>query len=207
LPEPFEHGQDRGAGAKRALDIVLGSLGLVAAVPILLVAGLVMRLSGDRGPFLYRASRVGQGGALFTLLKVRTMAVGSSGAGITGPGDPRITRVGRFLRRYRLDELPQLVNVLRGEMSLVGPRPEDPAFVEWSNPVHQRVFTAKPGITGLAQLEFHDESRRLVGPDIEDRYRKEILPAKLQHDLDYLDRRSLRLDLAIMARTVRTLFG
>lgn len=179
----------------------------MAAAPILVVAGLAMRLSGDRGPFLYRASRVGQGGALFTVLKVRTMSAGSVGAGITGPGDPRITRVGRFLRRYRLDELPQLVNVLRGEMSLVGPRPEDPAYVDWSNPVHRRVFTAKPGITGLAQLEFHDESSRLVGPDIEDRYRTEILPAKLRLDLDYLDRRSLRLDLAIMARTVRTLFG
>ena len=186
---------------------MLGSVGLVAAAPVLLVVRLAMRLSGDRGPFLYRASRVGEGGALFTVLKVRTMAVGSVGAGITRPGDPRITRVGRLLRRYRLDELPQLVNVLRGEMSLVGPRPEDPAFVDWSNPVHRRVFTAKPGITGLAQLEFHDESKRLFGPDVEDRYRTEILPAKLRFDLDYLDRRSLWLDLSIMARTVRTLFG
>jgi lipopolysaccharide/colanic/teichoic acid biosynthesis glycosyltransferase len=168
---------------------------------------LAMRLSGDRGPFLYRAARVGAGGAPFTVLKVRTMSAGATGAGITGSGDSRVTPIGRVLRRYRLDELPQLVNVLRGEMSLVGPRPEDPKFVDWSNPVHRRVFTAKPGITGLAQLEFHDEARRLVGPDIEDRYLSEILPAKLQVDLAYLDRQSLMLDLRIIARTVRTLFS
>ena len=192
---------------KRALDVVLGSLGLVAAAPILAAVMVAMRVSGDRGPFLYQAARVGERGALFQVLKVRTMTVGADGAGITGPKDPRITRLGRFLRRYRLDELPQLVNVLRGEMSLVGPRPEDPRFVDWSDPVHRRVFTAKPGITGLAQLDFHDEAERLGGPDIEDRYRREILPAKLRLDVEYLDRRSVLLDLRILARTARTLFG
>ena len=193
--------------AKRALDLGLGSLALVAATPLLAAMAFAMRLSGDRGPFLYRAARVGTGGAPFTVLKVRTMSAGATGAGITGSGDSRVTPIGRVLRRYRLDELPQLVNVLRGEMSLVGPRPEDPRFVDWSNPVHRRVFTAKPGITGLAQLEFHDEARRLVGPDIEDRYLREILPAKLQVDLAYLERQSLMLDLRIIARTIRTLFS
>ena len=194
-------------GSKRALDLALGSLALIVATPVLVAVAMAMRLSGDRGPFLYRAARVGAGGAPFTVLKVRTMSVGAKGAGITGSGDSRVTPIGRVLRRYRLDELPQLVNVLRGEMSLVGPRPEDPRFVDWSDPVHRRVFTARPGITGLAQLEFHDEARRLVGPDIEGQYRNEILPAKLQVDLAYLDRRSLMLDLRIIARTVRTLFG
>ena len=192
---------------KRALDLILGSLGLVAAAPILAVLLVAMRLSGDRGPFLYSAERVGERGVLFRVLKVRTMSVGAAGAGITGPQDPRITPLGRSLRRYRLDELPQLVNVLRGEMSLVGPRPEDPRFVDWSDPVHRRVFTAKPGITGLAQLDFHDEAERLGGSDIEDRYRREILPAKLRLDVEYLERSSVLLDLRILARTARTLLG
>jgi lipopolysaccharide/colanic/teichoic acid biosynthesis glycosyltransferase len=189
---------------KRALDVGLGSIAMVAAAPILGASFVAMRLSGDRGPFLYRATRVGEHGDGFTVLKVRTMAAGSHGAGITGPGDPRITRLGRLLRRYRLDELPQLINVLRGQMSLVGPRPEDPRFVDWSDPVHARVFTARPGITGLAQLAFHDEAERLGGTDIEERYRREILPAKLRLDLEYLDHRSTLLDLRILARTART---
>lgn len=193
--------------SKRALDIVVGSLAFVMAVPILAGIALAMRLAGDRGPFLYRASRVGEGGALITVLKVRTMTDGSHGAGVTGPRDSRVTPLGRILRRYRLDELPQLFNVIRGEMSLVGPRPEDPQFVDWTDPVHRRVFTAKPGITGLAQLDFHDEAERLAGPDIERRYRREILPAKLRLDLEYLDHRSALLDLKILGRTVRTLLS
>ncbi len=118
-----------------------------------------------------------------------------------------MTPLGRILRRFRIDELPQLVNVLRGEMSLVGPRPEDPSLVDWSDPAHRRVFSARPGITGLAQLEFHDEADRLVGPSIEERYRTVILPAKLRLDVDYLDHRSTPLDLRILARTVRTVLA
>jgi lipopolysaccharide/colanic/teichoic acid biosynthesis glycosyltransferase len=147
---------------------------------------------------------VGEDGKLISVLKVRTMTEGARGTGITQADDPRVTSLGRTLRRYRIDELPQLVNVIRGEMSLVGPRPEDPQYVDWSDPVHQRVFTAKPGITGLAQLDFHDEAKHLVGSDLEERYRREILPAKLKLDLEYLDRRSTLLDLKILARTVRT---
>jgi lipopolysaccharide/colanic/teichoic acid biosynthesis glycosyltransferase len=192
---------------KRVLDLVLGAIALVVAVPILAAVALAMRLSGDRGSFLYRASRVGEGGKLITVLKVRTMAEGARGTGITQADDPRVTSLGRTLRRYRIDELPQLVNVIRGEMSLVGPRPEDPQYVDWSNPVHRRVFSAKPGITGLAQLDFHDEAKRLVGSDPDDRYRREILPAKLKLDLEYLDRSSVLLDLKILARTVRTVLS
>ena len=193
--------------AKRMLDLTVGTAALAVAAPILVGIALAMRLAGDRGAFLYRASRVGEGGALITVLKIRSMADGSSGAAVTGFGDPRVTPLGRFLRRYRLDELPQLVNVLRGEMSLVGPRPEDPRYVDWSDPIHRRVFRAKPGITGLAQLEFHDEARWLVGPDVEERYRREILPAKLKLDIEYLDHRSMTLDLRILARTARTLLS
>jgi lipopolysaccharide/colanic/teichoic acid biosynthesis glycosyltransferase len=187
---------------KRVFDVVVCAMALVVAMPILAVIALAMRLTGDRGSFLFRASRVGQGGATFTVLKVRTMTQGAEGAGVTGARDPRVTRLGRTLRRYRLDELPQLINVLRGEMSLVGPRPEDPQFVDWSDPVHRRVFTARPGITGLAQLDFHDEARLLVGPDIAEQYRRLVLPAKLRLDVEYLDRQSLALDVKILFRTV-----
>lgn len=191
--------------SKRLLDLVLGSVALVLAAPLLIGIAVIMRLAGDRGPFLYRASRVGEGGARITILKVRTMAHGATGAAITGSEDPRVTPLGRFLRRYRLDELPQLINVLRGEMSLVGPRPEDPEFVNWADPVHRRVFTAKPGITGLAQLDFHDEAKGLVGPDVAERYRREVLPAKLKLDVEYLDHQSTLMDLKILLRTVRTI--
>ena len=193
--------------AKRGLDLALGVPALVMAAPVLVGITLAMRLTGDRGPFLYRAVRVGEEGVTFPILKIRTMIHGSGGEGITRAEDPRVTRLGRILRRYRLDELPQLINVVRGEMSLVGPRPEDPCYVDWADPVHRRVFTAKPGITGLAQLEFHDEARLLGGTDVEEIYRRDVLPAKLALDVEYLERRSIRLDLQILARTVGAVFG
>jgi lipopolysaccharide/colanic/teichoic acid biosynthesis glycosyltransferase len=192
--------------AKRALDLALGIPALIVAAPVLAMLALAMRLGGDRGPFLHRAIRNGEDGRPFTLLKVRTMTVGE-GSRLTGPDDHRITRLGRPIRRLRLDELPQLVNVLRGEMSLVGPRPEDPAYVDFANPLHQRVFRARPGITGLAQLEFHDEAALLGGADPDRTYREVILPAKLRIDADYLDRQSVRLDLEIMLRTAGAVVG
>lgn len=193
--------------SKRVLDVTVGSLGLALATPILAGVAMAMRLSGDRGPFLYRARRVGEGASIITVLKVRTMTEGAGGSNLTMSADSRVTRLGRVLRRYRIDELPQLVNVVRGDMSLVGPRPEDPSFVDLSDPLHGRVFSAKPGITGLAQLAFHDEAERLRGPDAERRYRDEILPAKLRLDATYLDRRTTLLDLKILLRTIRTVLG
>jgi lipopolysaccharide/colanic/teichoic acid biosynthesis glycosyltransferase len=193
--------------SKRLFDLVLGSLGLAVASPIL--AGLLVatRLAGDRGPALHRARRVGEGGRIITVLKIRTMVANTEGSRLTGPDDPRLTPLGRRLRRHRLDELPQLINVVRGEMSLVGPRPEDPTFVDMANPLHRRVFGAKPGITGLAQLQFRDEAELLVGDDPERLYREEILPAKLRLDAEYLARRSTLLDLEILFRTIGTVLG
>jgi lipopolysaccharide/colanic/teichoic acid biosynthesis glycosyltransferase len=193
--------------SKRAFDLVLGSIGLAAASPILAGVAVASKLSGDRGPILHRARRIGEGGRIITVLKVRTMVVSTDGPRLTGPDDPRVTRLGRILRRYRIDELPQLINVVRGEMSLVGPRPEDPAFVNMADPLHRRVFMAKPGITGLAQLQFHDEAALLLGDDPERRYRDEILPAKLLLDAEYLDRRTAWLDLRIIGRTVGAVLG
>jgi lipopolysaccharide/colanic/teichoic acid biosynthesis glycosyltransferase len=187
------------------MDLVLGSAGLLVAAPILLGIAIAMRRSGDRGPLLHRAARIGEGGRPFTLLKVRTMVVDHGGPRLTAESDPRVTPVGRRLRRVRLDELPQLINVIRGEMSLVGPRPEDPAYVDFSDPLHRRVFQAKPGITGLAQLEFHDEARLMTGGDPDRRYREVVLPAKLRLDAEYLDRQSLALDVRILLQTLSTI--
>jgi lipopolysaccharide/colanic/teichoic acid biosynthesis glycosyltransferase len=190
--------------SKRFVDVIVGSCALVLATPIVAGTALAMRLSGDRGPVFFRAPRVGEGGVVFSVLKIRTMAPGSDGARVTMARDPRVTPLGRILRRLRIDELPQLVNVVRGEMSLVGPRPEDPAYVDLSDPLHRRVFSARPGITGLAQLEYLNEADLLVGPDAEHRYREEILPAKLRLDAEYLDRQSTLLDLQILMRTLRS---
>jgi lipopolysaccharide/colanic/teichoic acid biosynthesis glycosyltransferase len=192
---------------KRALDLVLGTVGLVATLPVLVVVRLLMWLRGDRGPLLFRARRVGEGGRLITVLKIRTMTPGTGGPGLTTRDDPRITPLGRALRRTHLDELPQLWNVVRGEMALVGPRPEDPAYVDFADPLHRRVFSARPGMTGLAQLAFADEADHRAGPDADREYRETILPAKLKLDSDYLARRSARLDLAILGRTVGTVLG
>jgi lipopolysaccharide/colanic/teichoic acid biosynthesis glycosyltransferase len=190
--------------SRRIIDLALGPVALVVAMPVLAGAALAMRLSGDRGPILYRAPRMGAHGRPFLILKVRTMEEAATGPGITVAGDRRITRVGRALRHFRIDELPQVVNVLRGEMSLVGPRPEDPAYVDLSDPVHRRVFTARPGITGPAQLAFRDEAQLLAGPDPERVYREQILPAKVRLDDEYLATRSLLGDLRIIAATART---
>jgi lipopolysaccharide/colanic/teichoic acid biosynthesis glycosyltransferase len=190
---------------KRTLDLVVGVPVLVVATPVIGVAAIAMRLSGDVGPVFYRAGRIGEGGRPFTALKLRTMRVGDAGSGaaVTAAGDQRITGLGRVLRRTKFDELPQLWNVIKGEMSLVGPRPEDPRFVDWTSPVHRTVFSARPGITGPAQIAFRDEESMLAADDVERAYVERILPLKLELDATYLQNRSLSGDLAILARTVR----
>ena len=148
--------------ANRLLDLALGVAGLLVAVPVAIGAALAMRASGDRGPLLYRAQRVGEHGREVTVFKLRSMRVGAAGLPITSSDDDRITPVGRFLRRYKLDELPQFFNVVRGDMSVVGPRPEDRSYVDWTDPLHRFVFSARPGITGPSQLAFRHEERLLV---------------------------------------------
>jgi lipopolysaccharide/colanic/teichoic acid biosynthesis glycosyltransferase len=193
--------------SKRAFDIIVGSTALVVALPLLAGVAIAMRLSGDRGPFLYRANRVGKDAKEITILKVRTMAAGTNGSRLTTAGDRRVTPLGRVLRRYRIDELPQLINVLRGEMSLVGPRPEDPFFVDLSDPIRRHVLAARPGITGLAQLQFRDEAVFLNGPDAEDIYRRDLLPEKLRVDAAYVDQQTTWLDIKIILRTARAVFS
>lgn len=191
--------------SRRLLDVVLATAGLVAIAPLIAGAALAMRLAGDRGPLLYRAERIGEGGRPFEAFKLRTMRPAVGGPRVTVAADPRVTRVGRVLRRYRIDELPQLLNVLRGEMSLVGPRPEDPRYVDLEDPDHRFVFRARPGITGPTQLAFRDEASLFTGPDPEAEYRERILPLKLEMDAEYLRRRTIRSDLGILLRTAAVL--
>lgn len=186
----------RESAAKRALDIVLSLVGLVLAFPLLLAAAIAIRLD-SRGPIFYRQERVGKGGRTFHLHKLRTMRVDAESEGApqwAREGDPRTTRVGRILRKARIDEIPQLWSVLKGEMSFVGPRPERPYFVGWlarEVPWYGLRHGTRPGLTGWAQLKFP------YGASVEDAKRK------LEYDLYYLKNASLFLDVTIVFHTVR----
>ena len=176
----------------RVLDIVLAGVGLVLSAPLLLVAAVAIKLD-SRGPVIYRQRRAGKDGRQFEVLKLRTMRPGADPVGVGTPvleGDPRVTRVGRRLRRFSVDEVPNLVNVLRGELAIVGPRPTLPAQVELYTERQRRRLEVKPGITGWAQVNGR------AGIPWEER---------IELDLWYVDNRSLALDLRILARTARLL--
>jgi lipopolysaccharide/colanic/teichoic acid biosynthesis glycosyltransferase len=179
-------------GLPRALDVALAGLGLLAGAPVLAVAAVAIKLT-SRGPVLYRQQRVGRDGRTFEVYKLRTMELGADPVGVGTPvleGDPRVTRVGRVLRRFSMDEIPNLVNVLRGEMAVVGPRPTLAAQVELYTPHQRRRLEVKPGITGWAQVNGR------AGIPWEER---------IELDVWYVDHRSPRLDLEILARTLRML--
>lgn len=189
---------------KRIIDIVLCVVSLPVSLPLATLAAALVKLSGP-GPILYRARRVGRGGNPIDVLKFRTMAVGRSGPAVTRAGDPRVTQFGRWLRASKLDELPQLVNVLRGDMSLVGPRPEDPRYVGLYTANQKRVLSVLPGITSPASVRFRHEEEligRRPATELEDFYVTEVMPAKLAIDLDYVTTRTTRGDLQIMLRTI-----
>jgi lipopolysaccharide/colanic/teichoic acid biosynthesis glycosyltransferase len=180
------------SGLPRALDVVLASVGLALAAPLLLVAAIAIKLD-SRGPAIYRQPRAGRHGELFDLFKLRTMTLGADPVGVGTPvleGDPRVTRVGGLVRRFSLDEVPNLVNVLRGEMAIVGPRPTLAPQVELYTPHQRRRLEVKPGLTGWAQVNGR------AGIPWEER---------IELDVWYVDHRSPRLDVGILARTVRLL--
>ena len=189
---------------RRAVDFVASLLLLIVFSPLLAIVAVAVRLSSP-GPVFYGAERVGQGGKLFRMLKFRTMVVGADrmGPGITVQDDPRVTRVGHFLRATKIDELPQLVNVLTGEMSLIGPRAESPQFVAHYTSRQRRLLDVPPGVTGPGQLRYTTEQQEQVGDlaSAEDVYVKELLTAKLDRDLKYLERRGLVEDVKILAET------
>ena len=188
---------------KRALDLALASTALLAGAPLLAVVSAAIKLESG-GPVLFRQLRVGRDKRPIRTLKLRTMVVDADQRGpqITAGGDPRITRVGRLLRKTKLDELPQLWNVIRGDMSLVGPRPEVPRYVESYRPEWQKLFSVRPGITDLASLTFRDEESLLAAAHDRDRaYREVIMPMKLELALEGVERSSIANDLRIIART------
>lgn len=193
---------------KRWLDLAISVFGLVLISPLLLVTALLVKITSS-GPIIYRHRRVGLNGATFHVLKFRTMVrdAEKTGLSITSATDARITSVGRWLRRSKLDELPQLWNVLKGEMSLVGPRPEVPEYVASYSPLQRRVLSVRPGITNPATLAYRHEEELLAGrDDLERYYREVVLPDKLNLNLDYLGRISLSHDLSILLRTTSAIF-
>jgi lipopolysaccharide/colanic/teichoic acid biosynthesis glycosyltransferase len=186
--------------AKRCMDVVVAVVVLALTAPLLVLIAAVVKLT-SAGPVLHRAQRVGRGGRPFLLLKFRSMRAdaAATGPGITRRGDDRITAVGRVLRRTKLDELPQLVNVLKGEMSLVGPRPEDARFVALYSGEQRRVLAVRPGITSAASIQHRNEEEHLVGTDWEKHYVEVIMPRKLALDLESVEHPSLLRDLRVLA--------
>jgi lipopolysaccharide/colanic/teichoic acid biosynthesis glycosyltransferase len=191
---------------KRLFDLVVSSCALIVLSPLLAAIALAVRLSSS-GPALYRGARVGRGGREFTILKFRSMRIEQQAMSeITIHGDPRVTAAGRILRASKLDELPQLWNVIRGDMSLVGPRPEAPRYVAAYTPEQREVLIVRPGITGLSQIYLRHEERLLSGSQPERYYQTTLMPAKLEIDRHYARYHSFWLDLKIVALTVVALF-
>jgi lipopolysaccharide/colanic/teichoic acid biosynthesis glycosyltransferase len=191
--------------AKRALDVAGSAVGLLLLLPLFALIAISIKLSNP-GPIFFRQERVGLGGRLFRIYKFRTMVMGAerAGAPLTVYADPRITRVGAFLRRTKLDELPQLINVLLGDMSMVGPRPEVPQFVEFYTPGQRDILLSmRPGITDYASILFRDESSLLDHRyDPIEVYRREIMPAKFAQYERYSREISLLNDLRIIVATI-----
>ncbi len=190
---------------KRLMDLTFALLLLPVALPLMAAIALWVRLDSP-GPALFRQERVGRGGRLFRIHKFRTMqARGGDGPHLTAAGDARITRAGRWLRRTKLDELPQLIDVLLGDMSLVGPRPEVPRYMAlYPDDARRRILSVRPGITDRAAIAFRDEERLLAASaDPERTYVEQIMPIKQRHYLDYVARRSLTGDLRILLDTLR----
>lgn len=191
------------AGGKRAVDLALSAAGLLISSPLFLLAAVMVKL-GDGGPVFFRQQRAGLNFGPFFILKFRTMTVNAEklGAQITTGGDSRITPIGRILRKTKLDELPQLINVLKGEMSLVGPRPEVDKYVALFRQDYETVLSVRPGITDYAAIKFRNEEELLARyADPQDGYIKEILPAKIALYKQYVAGISFLTDLKILAQT------
>lgn len=195
---------------KRLVDVVISALALLLLAPVLMLVAVAIRLD-SAGPVFFRQERVGRHGALFRIHKFRTMRVDAQALGpqVTVGVDARITRVGHVLRHYRLDELPQFLDVLRGRMSLVGPRPEVPRYVaHYPADLKARILAVRPGITDPASLAHIDEAQLLAqAADPEQAYIEQVLPRKLALQADYAARASVWSDLAVLWQTLRTLLA
>lgn len=188
--------------ARRCCDVLCSVIGLLILWPVLAMIGLLVLLSDGR-PILFSQTRVGQRGRPFRIWKFRTMRRSEGGTKVTASGDRRVTPTGAWLRRFKLDELPQLYNVLKGDMSIVGPRPEVPEYVNFSSPIWQAVLQVRPGITDPASVLFRDEEVLLsAGGDVEAIYLQRVLPEKLIVNLTYLNTRSIGKDLKLLWMTL-----
>lgn len=190
---------------KRVLDTAFAAAGLVVLAPVFMFLAIAVRLS-SAGPVFYRGIRVGMNGKLFRILKFRTMVINaeSLGGSCTSDDDPRITRVGRWMRKYKLDELPQLLNVLIGDMSFVGPRPEVRQYVEMFTEEEKQILSVRPGVTDWATLWDSDEGAVLAGSsDPEWVYLEKIRPEKIRLQLKYVRERSFWIDAKIILTTCR----
>lgn len=194
---------------KRVFDIIFSLFGLIVFSPVL-IAVAVMIKRGSRGPVFFRGTRIAQHGKPFRIFKFRTMVQGADkmGGPSTASDDPRLTDIGNFLKRYQLDELPQLLNVLKGEMSLVGPRPEVPFYVEMMTPEEKKIILSVPqGMTDLASLwDFHEGEILKGSSDPEKEYQEKVRPQKLRLQIEYAKTRSFLLDLNIIFKTVLKIF-
>lgn len=192
---------------KRAFDVAVSALALLLLVPVFILIALLIKLE-DGGPVFYRGVRVGRHGKLFRIYKFRTMVPDAErlGGSATPDDDPRITKIGKLLRKYKLDELPQLINVLKGEMSLVGPRPEVPRYVEMFSEEEKAILSVRPGITDWASLWDFDEGAILAGSsDPEKDYMEKIRPTKIRLQLKYVREATFLTDVKLILLTILTL--
>ncbi len=192
--------------AKRAFDVVSSAAGLVVLAPVFLAVAVAIKLD-DQGPVFFRQERVGRDGKVFRIHKFRSMRVAGAGALVTSANDSRITPVGAFLRKSKLDELPQLIDVLLGDMSVVGPRPEVPRYVElWGDEARREILSVRPGISDPAAIAFRNEQEELAAVDDPERHYVEvILPKKVAMYRDYVRNRSFLGDLGVIVRTVQAI--
>ncbi|MDT8413593.1 MAG: sugar transferase [Vicingaceae bacterium] len=189
---------------KRLMDIFFSLIGLILLFPLFLIIGLIIALDSKGGVF-YKQTRVGKEGKDFKLFKFRSMAVGSDKKGLltVGGNDSRITKPGYFIRKYKIDELPQLINVFIGNMSLVGPRPEVRKYVDLYNQEQQKVLTVKPGITDYASIAYINENEVLGrSENPENTYIEEVMPSKLKLNLKYIEEKSVITDIKIIFKTI-----
>lgn len=199
------HGQENTKMFKRLFDIILSLIGLIAASPLLLLIAVLIKKE-SKGPVFFRGQRIGKNGEPFRIFKFRTMVVNADklGGPSTASDDPRLTKIGKFLKKYQLDELPQLIDVLQGKMSLVGPRPEVLFYVNMLSEEEKKIILSiSPGMTDLASLANFHEGEILKGsPDPEKTYQEKIRPAKLKLQMEYVKNHSFWLDLKIIFKTV-----
>lgn len=193
---------------KRIFDLVVSVIGLIILAPFFLLVAILIKLDSP-GPVFYKGDRIGKDGKPFKIFKFRSMVnrADQKGSALTHGDDPRITRVGSILRKWKIDELPQIINILVGEMSVVGPRPESPNYVKHYTPEQQKVLQVKPGMAGLTQVRFrHEEALLSRSTNLEEEYVEEIMPQKLALDLEYIEKQSLLLDIRLFIGMFLSLF-